>query len=103
MFGSQLKNNDRRCLEEKTVASELKNPVSFRGVLISPCPPPPPGREMVGKSLIAGLVVLLVAAVSLFLGVFMGLGKKNTPPTSDHFYSKAAVAADAGKCSEVGR
>lgn len=39
MFGSQLKNNDRRCLEEKTVASELKNPVSFRGVLISPCPP----------------------------------------------------------------
>ncbi|XP_075960611.1 LOW QUALITY PROTEIN: gamma-glutamyltransferase 1a [Anarhichas minor] len=58
---------------------------------------------MVGKSLIAGLVVLLVAAVSLFLGVFMGLGKKNTAPPSDHFYSKAAVAADAGKCSEVGR
>uniref|UniRef100_A0A3B4XZC4 Glutathione hydrolase n=1 Tax=Seriola lalandi dorsalis TaxID=1841481 RepID=A0A3B4XZC4_SERLL len=58
---------------------------------------------MVGKSLIAGLVVLLVAAVSLFLGVFMGLGKKNTPPPSDYFYSKAAVAADAGKCSEVGR
>ncbi|KAJ4941519.1 hypothetical protein JOQ06_011398 [Pogonophryne albipinna] len=58
---------------------------------------------MVGKSLIAGLVVLVVAAVSLFLGVFMGLGKKNTPPPLDHFYSKAAVAADAGKCSEVGR
>ncbi|KAM9392088.1 gamma-glutamyltransferase 1a [Pholidichthys leucotaenia] len=57
---------------------------------------------MVGKPLIAGLAVLLVAAVSLFLGVFMGLGK-NTPPPSDHFYSKAAVAADAGKCSEVGR
>lgn len=62
-----------------------------------------PSRKMVGKSLIAGLVVLLVAAVSLFLGVFMGLGKKNTPPPSDHFFSKAAVAADAGKCSEVGR
>uniref|UniRef100_A0A8C7XLK0 Glutathione hydrolase n=1 Tax=Oryzias sinensis TaxID=183150 RepID=A0A8C7XLK0_9TELE len=58
---------------------------------------------MVGKSLIAGVVVLLVAAVSLFLGVFMAFGKKNTPPSSDHFYSKAAVAADAGKCSEVGR
>uniref|UniRef100_A0A3P9LL77 Glutathione hydrolase n=1 Tax=Oryzias latipes TaxID=8090 RepID=A0A3P9LL77_ORYLA len=58
---------------------------------------------MVGKSLIAGVVVLLVAAVSLFLGVFMAFGKKNTPPPSDHFYSKAAVAADAGKCSEVGR
>lgn len=62
-----------------------------------------PGRKMVGKSLIAGVVVLLVAAVSLFLGVFMGLGKKNTPPPTDYFYSKAAVAADAGKCSEVGR
>uniref|UniRef100_A0A087Y6N5 Glutathione hydrolase n=1 Tax=Poecilia formosa TaxID=48698 RepID=A0A087Y6N5_POEFO len=58
---------------------------------------------MVGKSLIAGVVVLLVATVSLFLGVFMGLGRKNTPPPSDYFYSKAAVAADAGKCSEVGR
>uniref|UniRef100_A0AAQ4RI25 Glutathione hydrolase n=1 Tax=Gasterosteus aculeatus aculeatus TaxID=481459 RepID=A0AAQ4RI25_GASAC len=58
---------------------------------------------MVGRSVIAGLVVLLVAAVSLFLGVFMGLGKKNTAAPMDHFYSKAAVAADAGKCSEVGR
>lgn len=56
---------------------------------------------MVAKSLIAGLGVLLVAAVSLFL--FMGLGTKNTPPPLDHFFSKAAVAADAGKCSEVGR
>lgn len=60
-------------------------------------------RKMVAKSLIAGLAVLLVAAVSLLLGVFMGLGTKNTPPPLDHFYSKAAVAADAGKCSEVGR
>lgn len=56
---------------------------------------------MVAKSLIAGLAVLLVAAVSLLL--FMGMGTKNTPPPSDHFYAKAAVAADAGKCSEVGR
>uniref|UniRef100_A0A3Q3KA69 Glutathione hydrolase n=1 Tax=Monopterus albus TaxID=43700 RepID=A0A3Q3KA69_MONAL len=58
---------------------------------------------MVGKSLIAGLVVLLVATLSLLLGLCMGLGKKNTPPSSDHIYLKAAVAADAGKCSEVGR
>lgn len=64
---------------------------------ISPC------RKMVGKSLIAGLVVLLVAAASLFLGLIVGLGEGNTPLTSDHLYSKAAVAADAGKCSEVGR
>lgn len=62
-----------------------------------------PCRKMVAKSLIAGLVVLLMAAVSLFLGVFMGLGSKNTPSSLDHFYSKAAVAADAGTCSEVGR
>lgn len=60
-------------------------------------------RKMVAKSLIAGLVVLLMAAVSLFLGVFMGLGSKNLPSSSDHFFSKAAVAADAGACSEVGR
>lgn len=58
---------------------------------------------MVGKSLIAGLMVLLVAAVSLFLGVFIGLEKKTPPAPSDYFFSKAAVAADAGKCSEVGR
>eukprot|EP00066_Takifugu_rubripes_P008451 XP_003974637.1 PREDICTED: gamma-glutamyltranspeptidase 1 [Takifugu rubripes] len=58
---------------------------------------------MVAKSLIAGLVVLLMAAVSLFLGVFMGLGSKNLPSSLDHFYSKAAVASDAGTCSEVGR
>ncbi|XP_068167471.1 gamma-glutamyltransferase 1a isoform X2 [Antennarius striatus] len=58
---------------------------------------------MVGKSHIAGLVVLLVAGLGLFLGLFMGLERKNTPPPSDNFYFKAAVAADAGRCSEVGR
>ncbi|XP_041718302.1 glutathione hydrolase 1 proenzyme-like [Coregonus clupeaformis] len=58
---------------------------------------------MVRKSLVAGLVVLLVAAVGVFVGVFMGVGNKNPISPSDHFYSKAAVAADAGTCSEVGR
>lgn len=58
-------------------------------------------RKMVAKSLIAALAVVLVAAISLLL--FMSIGARNTPPPSDHFYSKAAVAADAGKCSEVGR
>lgn len=62
-----------------------------------------PGRKMVGKPLIAGLMVLLVAVVSLFLGMLMGLGKKNNMPPTDNLYSRAAVAADAGKCSEVGR
>uniref|UniRef100_A0A4W5MMI5 Glutathione hydrolase n=1 Tax=Hucho hucho TaxID=62062 RepID=A0A4W5MMI5_9TELE len=58
---------------------------------------------MVRKSLVAGLVVLLVAAVGVFLGVFMRVGNKSPISPADHFYSKAAVAADAGTCSEVGR
>lgn len=58
-------------------------------------------RKMVAKSLIAALAVVLVAAISLLL--FMGMAARNAPLPSDHFYSKAAVAADAGKCSEVGR
>ncbi|KAG9354691.1 hypothetical protein JZ751_001404, partial [Albula glossodonta] len=58
---------------------------------------------MVKKSIVAGLVVLLVAVVCIFMGVFFGVGSKRTPnPSTDHFYSKAAVAADAGKCSEIG-
>ncbi|XP_072770313.1 gamma-glutamyltransferase 1a isoform X2 [Nerophis lumbriciformis] len=60
-------------------------------------------RKMVAKPLIAGMVVLLVALVSLLLGVFMGLGKKYMAPPTGYFFSRAAVAADAGKCSEVGR
>lgn len=63
----------------------------------------PLGRKMVRKSLVAGLVFLLVAAVGVFVGVFMGVGNKNPISPSDHFYSKAAVATDAGICSEVGR
>uniref|UniRef100_A0A672MMV3 Glutathione hydrolase n=1 Tax=Sinocyclocheilus grahami TaxID=75366 RepID=A0A672MMV3_SINGR len=58
---------------------------------------------MVKKSLVAGLVVLLVAALGFFLGVYLVIGNKRLTVSSDHFYLKAAVAADAGKCSEVGR
>uniref|UniRef100_A0A8C7I7U5 Glutathione hydrolase n=1 Tax=Oncorhynchus kisutch TaxID=8019 RepID=A0A8C7I7U5_ONCKI len=58
---------------------------------------------MVRKSLVAGLVVLLVAAVGVFVGVCIWVGNKNPISPSDHFYSKAAVATDAGICSEVGR
>ncbi|XP_020313700.1 glutathione hydrolase 1 proenzyme [Oncorhynchus kisutch] len=56
---------------------------------------------MVHKSIVVGLVVLLVAAVSTFVGVFFGLGSRST--SNDHSYSRAAVAADAGPCSEIGR
>lgn len=58
---------------------------------------------MVRKSLVAGLLVVLVAAAGLFLGVLLGTGKTSHSPPAAHFYSKAAVAADAGTCSEVGR
>lgn len=56
---------------------------------------------MVHKSIVVGLVVLLVAAVSTFVGVFCGLGSRRS--SNDHSYSRAAVAADAGQCSEIGR
>ncbi|XP_064210183.1 glutathione hydrolase 1 proenzyme-like isoform X3 [Anguilla rostrata] len=60
--------------------------------------------KMVKKSIVAGVVVLLVALVCIFMGLIFGLGYKRSHfSSSDHFYSKAAVAADAGKCSEIGR
>ncbi|XP_012704845.2 glutathione hydrolase 1 proenzyme [Fundulus heteroclitus] len=51
---------------------------------------------MVKKLIIVALAVLLLACVATFLGVFFGVKKENG-------YRKAAVAADAGRCSEVGR
>uniref|UniRef100_A0A8C8J1J0 Uncharacterized protein n=1 Tax=Oncorhynchus tshawytscha TaxID=74940 RepID=A0A8C8J1J0_ONCTS len=56
---------------------------------------------MVHKSIVVGLVVLLVAAMSTFVGVFFGLGSRTS--SNGHSYSRAAVAADAGRCSEIGR
>ncbi|XP_010875848.2 glutathione hydrolase 1 proenzyme [Esox lucius] len=54
---------------------------------------------MVRKSIVVGLLVLLVAAVGTFVGVFFGVGNRSP---SNSYYS-AAVAADAGPCSEIGR
>lgn len=54
---------------------------------------------MVKKIIIVAVVMLLVAAVATFVGVFFGVGKRKLP----NEYFKAAVAADAGLCSEVGR
>lgn len=56
---------------------------------------------MVKATIIAALALLLVASVATFVGVFFGVGKRNPP--SEQVYLKAAVAADAGPCSEVGR
>lgn len=55
---------------------------------------------MVKKPIFVSLLALLLASVATFVGVFFGVRGK---PTRDHVYLKAAVAADAGPCSEVGR
>ena len=56
---------------------------------------------MVQKIVIVALAILLLASAATFVGVFFGVGKRN--PAGETVYLKAAVAADAGPCSEVGR
>ncbi|XP_067106653.1 glutathione hydrolase 1 proenzyme [Osmerus mordax] len=56
---------------------------------------------MVHKSVVVGLLVLLAAAVGTFLGVFFRENSRS--PSTDQAFSRAAVAADAGPCSEIGR
>ncbi|TKS84507.1 Gamma-glutamyltranspeptidase 1 [Collichthys lucidus] len=51
------------------------------------------------KMIIVALAMLILAAVATFVGVFFGVGRRTHPGES----WKAAVAADAGPCSEVGR
>lgn len=53
---------------------------------------------MACKAVMVALVLLLLVAVGTFLGVFYGVGRRQQ---SDGFY-RAAVAADAGPCSDVG-
>lgn len=55
---------------------------------------------MVNKTIVLALALLLVAAVATFLGVFYGVGMKEH---NDEWLYSAAVAADAGPCSAVGR
>ncbi|XP_034047889.1 glutathione hydrolase 1 proenzyme-like isoform X2 [Thalassophryne amazonica] len=54
---------------------------------------------MVNKTIIIALSLLLVASAATFLGVYFGVGGMKDPGV----FSTAAVAADAGPCSEVGR
>uniref|UniRef100_A0A665VRW0 Gamma-glutamyltransferase 1b n=1 Tax=Echeneis naucrates TaxID=173247 RepID=A0A665VRW0_ECHNA len=56
---------------------------------------------MVKKIIIASLTMLLLASVATFVGVYFGVGERKRP--SGQRYLKAAVAADAGPCSDVGR
>lgn len=55
---------------------------------------------MVNKTIVLALALLLVAAVATFLGVFYGVGMRES---NNSWGYSAAVAADAGPCSEVGR
>lgn len=54
-------------------------------------------KEMASKTACVALMLLLLAAAGTFLGVFYGVGRLQ----HDGFY-RAAVAADAGPCSDVG-
>uniref|UniRef100_W5MCC1 Glutathione hydrolase n=2 Tax=Lepisosteus oculatus TaxID=7918 RepID=W5MCC1_LEPOC len=58
-------------------------------------------RKMKRKSVVVGVVVLLLAVLCIFLGIFYGLDSR--APPKEGYYTRAAVAADAGKCSEIGR
>lgn len=50
---------------------------------------------MASKTVILALAMLLVASVATFVGVFYGVGRRT--------FLRAAVAADAGGCSDIGR
>ncbi|KAK3550143.1 hypothetical protein QTP86_021080 [Hemibagrus guttatus] len=58
---------------------------------------------MVQKSVVISLALLLIASVATFLGVFFGYRGKHSSVSTERSYTYAAVAADAGPCSEVGR
>ncbi|XP_072001502.1 glutathione hydrolase 1 proenzyme isoform X2 [Engystomops pustulosus] len=51
------------------------------------------------RIVIIGILTTIVVALALFLGLFFGL----RTATNSHIYARAAVATDAGKCSEIGR
>lgn len=56
-------------------------------------------RKMAKKMALVALLLLILAAAATFLGVFYGVERKQKQ--DDGFY-RAAVAADAGPCSQVG-
>lgn len=51
------------------------------------------------KTVFLALAVLLLASICIFVGVFYGVDRRR----NEQVFLKAAVAADAGPCSEVGR
>ncbi|XP_073485327.1 glutathione hydrolase 1 proenzyme isoform X1 [Aquarana catesbeiana] len=61
-------------------------------------------HAMRSRHLIIGFLAIVLVALALFLGLFFGLrsNPKETTPSAQ-IYGTAAVATDAGKCSEIGR
>ncbi|TSM12567.1 Glutathione hydrolase 1 proenzyme [Bagarius yarrelli] len=58
---------------------------------------------MVQKMVVVSLAVLLITSAATFLGVFFGYKGKSLPVVTGGSYARAAVAADAGPCSVIGR
>lgn len=56
---------------------------------------------MVKKTVTIALAALVLSSVAVFVGVFFGVRRKSS--ADGQIYLKAAVAADAGPCSEIGR
>uniref|UniRef100_A0A3P9H5B9 Glutathione hydrolase n=1 Tax=Oryzias latipes TaxID=8090 RepID=A0A3P9H5B9_ORYLA len=56
---------------------------------------------MVKKIVTIALAALVLSSVAVFVGVFFGVRRKSS--ADGQIYLKAAVAADAGPCSEIGR
>ncbi|KAM9794105.1 glutathione hydrolase 1 proenzyme-like isoform 2-T3 [Syngnathus typhle] len=56
---------------------------------------------MVQVRIVLAATLLVMVTVAIFVGVYFGVDR-NTQP-SNHVYLKAAVAADAGPCSVIGR
>lgn len=80
-------------IEYPLTSPQQRHQRSFRGPLTS---------NMVNKTIVLALALLLVAAVATFLGVFFGVGRRKDEMAAAGRL-RAAVAADAGPCSEVGR
>lgn len=59
----------------------------------------PTGRAMKSRFLVLGLVAVVLVFVIIGLCIWL----PNTSGKPDHVYSRAAVATDAKRCSEIGR
>ncbi|KAE8634562.1 hypothetical protein XENTR_v10002351 [Xenopus tropicalis] len=56
-------------------------------------------RAMRKRFILTGVLAVVLVALALFFGLYFGLHGGN----AEYVYARAAVATDAGKCSEIGR